>query len=131
MVWVIAFLSISNVLLGYGLAVYINRHFGTLVVSRKKVQASTESETTATENENRASAKIEDLAQPIEPTLTPERQIATPMAHLDSNEPASAAAVDEQNVLAGIEEFRSQLAKMTEPTATVEEPEGELVAAGN
>lgn len=145
MVMVIAFLTLTNIALGYGLAVYVNQKFGTLVFALpKKRKAKPHSSAELSE----ADAEVAPVStQPISrPAATPEQQAsaAAPpsLAAESSVSPVTAIAasadisasepVDEQNVLAGIEEFRSQLAKMSvsaESPAT--EPERDLAGAAN
>jgi cytoskeletal protein RodZ len=147
MVSVIAFLTVTNIALGYGLAVYVNKNFGTLIFTRSKkqkapLQAVVESpETTAevAKASSRPTAQIESTLEhetsvsatpsiPIGNSETPVTEIAaSDVSKISASEP-----VDEENVLAGIEEFRSQLAKMSEASEPLTaEPERELVGAAN
>lgn len=95
MVTVIAFLSVTNIAMGYALAVYINRNFGTFTVNRGG-----------------------DASIVVVNTST-STVVDVPPAMAGSSEVAQAAVesasepIDEENVLAGIEAFRSQLAKMS------------------
>ncbi len=127
MVLVIAFLTITNIALGYGLAIYVNRHFGTLLLSRSKSPA-------AAQQKIADSPSIVQLAEEL-PTSAPTTMSTTldqgaveaqPGAvKAPAAESAASEPVDEENVLAGIEEFRSQLAKMN---TAVEQSPGEASA---
>lgn len=147
MVMVLAFLTLTNLALGYGLAVYVNRHYGTLIfTSSKKQKASpqaiVESSETIAEvatTSSQPTAQIESTpeqetsvsATPSNPAVSGVSPV-TEIAASDVSEISASEPVDEENVLAGIEEFRSQLAKMSvsaEPLAM--EPERELVGASN
>jgi hypothetical protein len=137
MVLVIAFLTVTNIALGYGLAIYIDRHFGTLLLSRSK-------STVTPQQEVADSPLVAQLAEEL-PTLAPKAVRAVvkqavveappTAAKAPAAETAASEPVEEENVLAGIEEFRSQLAKMN--TAVEQPPEAtpakaaELAATAN
>ncbi|MDZ4656736.1 MAG: hypothetical protein SH868_04060 [Bythopirellula sp.] len=123
MVLVIAFLTVTNIALGYGLAIYVNRHFGTLLLSRSKSPAAAQQKTAEP-------PPVEKLAEDL-PTLAP--TAVSVIAEQAATKPAASEPVDEENVLAGIEEFRSQLAKMNtavdQSPVDASAPEVELAAA--
>jgi hypothetical protein len=121
MVLVIGFLTITNIALGYGLAVYVNKHYGTLVFRRDREAAK------ALGAGQVATIAAQVVAEP--PALSHsavssilEQAIAEPQGIGSENSPATSGEtaamepVDEENVLAGIQEFRSQLAKMNAPS---------------
>ncbi len=131
MVMVIAFLTLTNIALGYGLAVYVNRNFGTLKLALPKKQKSTPA--AAVESSETVAAVATPAIQPaakLKSTTEQSLSVAasgSPVAEIAPSEP-----VDEENVLAGIEEFRSQLAKISESAEPLAvEPERELVGAAN
>lgn len=107
MVWLILFLTVSNIAIGYGLAVYIDRQFGTLIPQRGRGKDS-------------VPAEPEALTVPPAPVVSVKQAATTKQSEPATPTPAAVPAeptaglppVDEENVLAGIEEFRSQLAKM-------------------
>jgi hypothetical protein len=131
MVMVISFLTLTNIALGYGLAVYVNQNFGTLLFAlpkRRKVKPG------ATVDSSEAIAAV--ATPPSQPATklesTNEQSMSVAASDTPASEIAASEPVDEENVLAGIEEFRSQLAKISEsgePLAA--EPERELVGAAN
>ena len=131
MVLVIIFLTLTNIALGYGLAIYVNRNFGTLVFTlpkKRKVKPG------ATVDSSEAVAAVATLpSQPIaQIESTPEQVIsAAGIIETPATEIAVSDQVDEEHVLAGIEEFRSQLAKISESAEPIAEPERELVGAAN
>jgi hypothetical protein len=139
MVWVISFLIVTNLAMGYGLAVYVNRHFGTPALGRPALGRPKSAAPPASQ----IPVAAEDL--PTVSRATVEEMIDSEVAESADPEPieiggastpevASNEPVDEENVLAGIEEFRSQLAKMNASTADPEEAdqvESELVGAAN
>lgn len=131
MVMVIAFLTLTNIALGYGLAVYVNRNFGTLKFAFPKKQKSTPIAVVE------SSQTVEAVGTPaIQPAAKLESKTEQSMSVAASESPATEIAasepVDEENVLAGIEEFRSQLAKISESAEPLAvEPERELVGAAN
>jgi hypothetical protein len=176
MVLVIAFLTVSNIALGYGLAVYMDRHFGTLLFVRRaksqkparaaeaapKVTSAVEppipptaapktivkeevaASTTVGEKTDSATTDSETTVSETTDNQTTESETAdTVTAALKSREdleagPTAGAVkepVDEENVLAGIEQFRSQLAKMSGSGNTTvtgsSVDEQELVGAAN
>lgn len=102
MVLVIAFLTITNIALGYGLAIYVNRHYGTLLLSRASSSA-------ALQQKVADHPSVVQLTEEL-PTLAPTNVSA--ILDQASAKTAACGQVDEENLLAGIEEFRSQLAKM-------------------
>jgi hypothetical protein len=131
MVGVIAFLTLTNIALGYGLAVYVNQNFGKLIFALPKKQKA-------------KAPAIVDSPETVAAVATPSSQPAvkldtvghTVSAVANSDSPATEISasepVDEENVLAGIEEFRSQLAKMSEASEPLAaEPQRELVGAAN
>jgi hypothetical protein len=128
MVWLISFLTVSNITLGYGLAVYIQRQFGTPLPAgiswrRKKAEAISPVEAVAPTVGAQVPVASEAIptqtakpqsAKPSETKaaeVNPAPQMSTPTA-IPAEETSALPPVDEENVLAGIEEFRSQLAKM-------------------
>jgi hypothetical protein len=150
MVMVITFLTLTNIALGYGLAIYVHKHFGTLMYRRKpKVVTAAISQVTASGEMAAAAVSVSGEAPaPVAPPA-PAPVVAEAAASPAPTEVVAKAetaaievqaesdTVDEENVLAGIEEFRSQLAKMSENPMNeggeqpVREPEGELLGAAN
>lgn len=138
MVLVIGFLTITNIALGYGLAVYVNKHYGTLMFRRDRVAAKTQAagqvapvaaqvvvEPIARSHDAVSAILKQEIAEPQ--GMGSESSTAT------SVETAATEPVDEENVLAGIQEFRSQLAKMNAPadeSAVQEQPTQEEQLAG-
>jgi hypothetical protein len=149
MVMVITFLTLTNIAIGYGLAVYVQKNFGTLIYRRRakavaEVAASAAAPPVMVAAAPVVAAPVTEKApeiaavsppEPVAPPV-PEPVIAEAPAPPDSpavveetaeaetpavEVQAEADTVDEENVLAGIEEFRSQLAKMSE---TAEQPAG-------
>jgi type IV secretory pathway VirB10-like protein len=145
MVMVIAFLTLTNIALGYGLAVYVQKHFGTLMYRRKpKAVAAAISQVTAPGAVAAAPVSLSGEAPaPVAPPAPAPVVVeaAAPPAPTEVIAKAETAAVevqaesdtvDEENVLAGIEEFRSQLAKMSEATEQfADDVQPELVGAAN
>ncbi len=138
MVSLIAFLSVTNIAVGYGLAVYINKNYGCLLVTRTTTRGLATQETVA-------APQVVELVDEM-PTLPPTTEDSTAEEMVSESvdeqtaeegestlETAESDTIDEENVLAGIEAFRSQLAKMNQSVesesapATVEEHEEELV----
>lgn len=116
-----------NIAMGYGLAVYVDRHFGTLVFAlpnlgrlRQANLAASASPTKVESGVPAASTAKPSAPQTAAVVAPPFDSGATP-----KDATVEAAAVDEGNVLAGIEEFRSQLAKMN-----ASEPNSESAVAG-
>jgi hypothetical protein len=128
MVWLISFLTVSNIALGYGLAVYVQRQFGTALPTgvswrHKKTEVLPTVETVT----QAAVAPSASVSEPT-PSQTPKPRQANPTeiksaetkstekaptpTAIPAEETSGLPPVDEENVLAGIEEFRSQLAKM-------------------
>ncbi len=105
MVLIIAFLTITNIALGYGLAIYVNRHYGTLLLSRSKLAIASQEKPADLQS-------VVQLAEEL-PTLAP--TFVDVIAEQAVTKPIMSEPVDEENVLAGIEEFRAQLAKMNAP----------------
>jgi hypothetical protein len=147
MVMVITFLTLTNIALGYGLAIYVHKHFGTLMYRRKpkavaaaisQVTSAGEVATAAVSPTGEAPAPVASSAPAAGPVVA---EAAAPPAQAEVAAKAETAAVevqaesdtvDEENVLAGIEEFRSQLAKMSETTEQfADESQPELVGAAN
>jgi hypothetical protein len=148
MVMVITFLTLTNIAIGYGLAVYVQKNFGTLIYRRRAKAvaentmhdaapaASPPAVVTETAPAPAAVAPPEPVAPPLpDPVVAEAPASPAPPAVVKETAEAEAPAVevkaesdtvDEENVLAGIEEFRSQLAKMSENTAseTAEQPAG-------
>ena len=124
MVWLISFMTVSNIAMGYGLAVYVNRHFGTpeirpprltlarLSVSGTALMSITGKGPTEIAPRLEASDGNDSATGPAEDNLE------------DTPDPTPLGTVDEEKVLAGIEEFRSQLAKIN--VAAAEKTNGEL-----
>jgi hypothetical protein len=145
MVMVITFLTLTNIVIGYALAVYVQKHFGTLMYRRgaKAVAAAISQVTTPGEvAQGVPSLSGEAPASVPPPAPVPvAAEAAAPSAPIEDAAKAETAAVepqaesdtvDEENVLAGIEEFRSQLAKMSESTEQfADESQQELVGAAN
>jgi hypothetical protein len=137
MVWVICFLTITNIALGYGLAIYVERHFGKLVWHRAKTLPRSESNLTDTlpvvtkaVEAATTSATPVSMETPADPTLA--NSEAVEVMATSNGEATASETVDEENVLAGIEEFRSQLAKISttgEPVAAELEEKPELATA--
>lgn len=135
MVLVIAFLTISNIALGYGLAIYVNRHFGTLLLTRSKSQAVAKQMIV----DSPSAKQLAEELPAVPPTAmsTVQDQVVVEAQPVAAKAPTAESVVsepvDEENVLAGIEEFRSQLAKMNtpfdQPTEAASAPEVELAAA--
>jgi hypothetical protein len=118
MVWLISFLTVGNIALGYGLAIYVQRQFGTLKPScgplRSKMSEATavpESVVEVTKVQSPVVADINKANAPKKQEAKPAETRATPSGGL-AEEASGLPSMDEENVLAGIEEFRSQLAKM-------------------
>jgi hypothetical protein len=149
MVMVITFLTLTNIAIGYGLAVYVQKNFGTLIY-RRRVKAVVEVAAPAVAGVAAvpvaetapAAAPPAPVAPPApEPVIAEAPAPPAPPAVVEETAEAEAAAVevkaeadtvDEENVLAGIEEFRSQLAKMSENTEQpVAEPQQGLATAVN
>jgi hypothetical protein len=136
MVSVIGFLTITNIALGYGLAVYVNKHYGTLMFRRDqaadKAQAASQVAPVATQVVAEPTTLSRDAVSTI-----PEKAIAelqgmdSESSPATSGETAATEPVDEENVLAGIQEFRSQLAKMNAPADESAVQEEELAVAAN
>jgi hypothetical protein len=139
MVWLISILTVSNIAMGYGLAIYLNRHYGMLVPTRRKMTSPTTAPTAVAEMPTVSSAVVNEMIEAeIDEAEEPESvEIGGASSPALDEEIGAAPAVDEENVLAGIEEFRSQLAKMnsaaSEPEigTEAEELESELVGAAN
>jgi hypothetical protein len=138
MVSVIAFLTVTNIALGYGLAIYIHRHYGTLVVTRSRPPQSEVSAPIGKSEVEDIADEVVELANEMHATIEPApvleaaaKQVVPIEAPAETGEPVKASAVDEENVLAGIEEFRSQLAKMSSTDASTEVSESDLVEAAN
>lgn len=138
MVWLFSFIAVSNIAMGYGLAVYFHQHFGTAFPSCGPLRKKKVAEPKAAPAVAEAPTVVDELAG-AEVSETPESEaveIGVPTTD-PVEEIGGLPPVDEENVLAGIEEFRSQLAKMNvtadEETAEseVEEVEEELVGAAN
>ncbi len=137
MVMVITFLTLTNIALGYGLAVYVNRNFGTLILALPKKQKATpvvkvkSSETVAAvaTPSSQPTAQLDSTPEQVVDVAAsqsvPEEHDVTPATEIAAIEP-----VDEENVLAGIEEFRSQLAKMSASAEPIT-AEPQLVGAAN
>lgn len=139
MVMVIIFLTLTNIALGYGLAVYVNRHFGTLIFTRPKnrkaipqaVVEFPETIAAVAAPPSQPTAHIESAPEP-QMSVSATQGIQAKSSESPVTEIAASEQVDEENVLAGIEEFRSQLAKMGAPAEPLAaEPERELVGATN
>lgn len=126
MVLVIAFLTITNIALGYGLAVYVNRHFGTLLLSRSKSTVASQQSVADTQPAAQRAEELPTLA-PTAVSAVVEQAVAETLVEAQpvADETAASEPADEENVLAGIEEFRSQLAKMS---TAVEQPMEEAPA---
>lgn len=141
MVWLITFLTVSNIALGYGLAVYVQKQFGTMMptcrLRSKKCEAPAVAEAVA-EVAAVQSPPVSETNK-VKTTKAPEAKPAansTPPSASSAEEVNGLPPVDEENVLAGIEEFRSQLAKMNVPaeegeTDAPKQVEPEPVAAAN
>jgi hypothetical protein len=159
MVMVITFLTLTNIAIGYGLAVYVQKNFGTLIY-RRRAKAVAENAmhvaapvaappagVTETAPAPTAVAPPEPVAPPVsDPVVAEAPASPAPPAVVEETVETVAPAVevkaesdtvDEENVLAGIEEFRSQLAKMSENTANetteqfADESQEELLGAAN
>jgi hypothetical protein len=156
MVMVITFLTLTNIAIGYGLAVYVQKNFGTLIY-RRRAKAVAENAmhvaapvaappagVTETAPAPTAVAPPEPVAPPVSdpvvaeapaPSAVVEETVETVAPAVEVK--AESDTVDEENVLAGIEEFRSQLAKMSENTANetteqfADESQEELLGAAN
>jgi hypothetical protein len=144
MVMVITFLTLTNIAIGYGLAVYVHKHFGTLMYRRgAKAVAEVASPVAApavivTETAPAPDAAATPTAAPVTESVVAEAPAPPAPQEITAEaepETAESDTVDEENVLAGIEEFRSQLAKMSESSETaeqfVDESQQELVGAAN
>jgi hypothetical protein len=141
MVWLFSVLAVSNIAMGYGLAVYFHQHFGTAVPScgplRKKKAVAPSAPAMASEMPTVTPAVVEEMieAEVAEIEKSEPIEIGAPVA--PAEEIGGLPPVDEENVLAGIEEFRSQLAKMNATADDdaseneVEKLEEELVGAAN
>lgn len=132
MVMVITFLMLTNIALGYGLAVYVQKNFGTLIYRRRAKAVAEVAATVETPAVAVAAASVAERAPTPEPAPVaapaPQPVVAevtaapvpsevaevTTEAEAAVEVKAESDTVDEENVLAGIEEFRSQLAKMSE-----------------
>lgn len=150
MVMVITFLTLTNIAIGYGLAVYVQKNFGMLIYRRRAKAvaevaaplAAPPAVVTETAPAVAAVAPPEPVAPPMpEPVVAEAPAPPFPPAPAEETAAAEVAAVevkaepdtvDEENVLAGIEEFRSQLAKMSETAEQpVAEPQQGLATAVN
>jgi hypothetical protein len=149
MVMVITFLTLTNIAIGYALAVYVQKHFGTLIYQRgvKAVAEVTAPVAVAAVSQSEkapAPVATPTPAAPVTEPVVAEAPAPTVQAEVTAEAVIAAVevqaesdTVDEENVLAGIEEFRSQLAKMSEnttseaPEQAVGEPQQELVGAAN
>jgi hypothetical protein len=147
MVMVITFLTVTNIALGYGLALYVHKHFGTLTYQRKpKAIAAATSQPSAPAAVVAAvpvaAVSVAENAPAAPPTPAPvvaetpappaPSEITAEAESIVTEIPGESAPVDEENVLAGIEEFRSQLAKMSGTTEQfADESQEELLGAAN
>jgi hypothetical protein len=136
MVLVIGFLTITNIALGYGLAVYVNKHYGTLMFRRDqaadKAQATGQVGPVAAQVVVESTALSHDAVSPIlEQAIAEPQDMDSESSPATSCETATTEPVDEENVLAGIQEFRSQLAKMNAPADESAVQEEELAVAAN
>jgi hypothetical protein len=142
MVSVIAFLSVTNIAVGYGLAVYISKNYGTLLVTRGTtrglvIQNSVTAQQVVEVTGESPSLPLtaDGMILEEEVSKSAEEELLGGAATTSDEELLASDTVDEENVLAGIEAFRSQLAKMNEPgesksdPSMVEEFEEELVGA--
>ncbi len=129
MVLVIGFLTITNIAFGYGLAIYVNKHYGTLMLQRVQ---------TASDNQGNSpagSAVVPGAAaalalSPAAASAVLEQVIAAQDRQAPAGgETAHAEPVDEVSVLTGIQEFRSQLAKMSAPGEETSLQKKETLAA--
>jgi hypothetical protein len=147
MVMVITFLTLTNIAIGYALAVYVQKHFGTLIYQRGVKAVAEVTAPVAVAAVSQSEKAPAPVATPTSATPVTEPVVAeAPAPPAEATTQTESAAVevqvesdtvDEENVLAGIEEFRSQLAKMSEnttseaPEQAVGEPQQELVGAAN
>jgi hypothetical protein len=136
MVSVIGFLTITNIALGYGLAVYVNKHYGTLMFRRDqsadKAQATDQVGPVAAQVVAEPKALSHDAVSAIlEQAIAEPQDMVSESSPATSGETAATEPVDEENVLAGIQEFRSQLAKMNAPADESAVQEEELAVAAN
>lgn len=125
----VAFISLINIALGYGLAVYLRRAMEPTIGNRTveplpvsvqaaKPQVVTKVAPTPAVKVEAAPAEVpEKPADEVAPISAPTPQTESAETPTDSKPP-----VDEENVLAGIEAFRAQLAQVKdEGNAEVEE----------
>ncbi|QEG33879.1 hypothetical protein [Bythopirellula goksoeyrii] len=126
----VAFISLINIALGYGLAVYLRRAMEPTIGNRtveplpvsvpvaKPKIVSEDAPTPAVKVETASSETPVNPADSVAPISAPTPQTESAETATDSKPP-----VDEENVLAGIEAFRAQLAQVKdEGNAEVEEP---------
>lgn len=126
----VAFISLINIALGYGLAVYLRRAMEPTIGNRTveplpvSVPAAKPQVVTKVAPTPAVKVEVTPAATPVQPAdeVAP---ISAPSSQPESAETAkdTKPPVDEENVLAGIEAFRAQLAQVKDGgNAEVEEP---------